>query len=232
MPIELVVFDVAGTTVEDGDAVNFCFRAALAEAGLAVDPAAVNAVMGLHKPEAIRRLIEASPAAPSLRERVDAIHLRFVERMRRFYAEDPAVREIPGAAATFAALRRAGVKTALNTGFVREILDELLARLRWSGDRPAVDAVIASDEVSRGRPHPDMIRGLMARLGVRDAGRVAKVGDTPTDLEEGANAGCGLVVGVTTGAFPRAALERTPHTVLIDSVADVLAILRNHGDVG
>ena len=229
MPIELVVFDVAGTTVEDGDAVNSCFRAALAEFGLAVDPAAVNAVMGLHKPEAIRRLVEASPA---LRGQVDAIHRRFADRMRRHYAEDPAIREVPGAAATFADLRRAGVKTALNTGFGRDILDGLLARLGWSGYPPAVDAVIASDEVPRGRPHPDMIRSLMARLGVLDTARVAKVGDTPVDLEEGANAGCGLVVGVTTGAFPRAALARMPHAVLIDSVADVLAVLRNRGEVG
>jgi phosphonatase-like hydrolase len=152
--------------------------------------------------------------------------------MRRFYAEDPAVREVPGAAATFAALRRAGVKTALNTGFGREVLDGLLARLGWSGDPPAVDAVVASDEVPRGRPHPDMIRSLMAQLGVRDAARVAKVGDTPADLEEGANAGCGLVVGVTNGAFPRAALERMPHTFLIDSIADLPAVLRNRGDIG
>ncbi len=59
--IELVVFDMAGTTVCDDDSVNRCLREALAAAGLAVAPAAVNAVMGLPKPQAISILIEQSP---------------------------------------------------------------------------------------------------------------------------------------------------------------------------
>jgi hypothetical protein len=37
---------------------------------------------------------------------------------------------------------------------------------------------------------------------------VAKVGDERSDLEE-ANAGCGLVTGVTTGASDREQLEAT-----------------------
>ena len=49
--IELVVFDMAGTTVNDEDAVNRCVRDALGAAGLAVSPADVNRVMGLPKPD-------------------------------------------------------------------------------------------------------------------------------------------------------------------------------------
>ena len=41
----------------------------------------------------------------------------------------------------------------------------------------------------------------MQRLGVLDAARVAKVGDTSVDLQEGKNAGCGLVIGVTNLAL-------------------------------
>src|SRR5687767_395818 len=118
--IELVVFDLAGTTVHDGDAVNASFRATLAAWGIAADPAAVDAVMGLAKPEAIRTLLERfgrPPDVPPSAETVDAIHADFTTRMRAYYATDPAVREIPGAAAAFAALRRAGVRVALNTGF-------------------------------------------------------------------------------------------------------------------
>ena len=42
-----------------------------------------------------------------------------------------------------------------------------------------------------------MIRRLMEQFGIDDPQRVAKVGDTPVDLQEGQSAGCGLVVGVT-----------------------------------
>ncbi len=50
MEIELVVFDMAGTTVNDDDSVNRCLRSSLAAAGLSVTAAQVNAVMGLPKP--------------------------------------------------------------------------------------------------------------------------------------------------------------------------------------
>src|SRR5687768_12409409 len=107
--IELVVFDLAGTTVYDGDAVSGSFRAALAGAGVAADPARVNAVMGLPKPEAIRRLLAgAGRLVPE--EEIAAIHEDFVRRMRHHYASDPSVREVPGATEAFAALRRGGVK--------------------------------------------------------------------------------------------------------------------------
>ncbi len=225
--IELVVFDLAGTTVHDGDSVSSSFRAALYAFGVAAEPAAVTAVMGLPKPEAVRILLANSGRAPAESD-VRAVHDDFVRRMCRYYEIDPSVREIPGAAAAFAALRRRGVKVALNTGFGRAVTAVLLARLGWSA--PAVvDADVASDEVPRGRPHPDMIRHLMARLGVSEARRVAKVGDTRADLEEGVNAGCGLNVGVTSGSFTREQLEAYTHTHVVGSVAEVPGLILGAG---
>jgi phosphonatase-like hydrolase len=219
--IELVVFDMAGTTLHDGNAVSDCFRAALANRGVAAEQAAVNDVMGLPKPEAIRRLLSAS-GKPFGAADIDAVHADFVARMKRYYAESPEVRELAGASAVFAELRRAGVKVALNTGFSREIVDVILARLGWAD---AIDASIASDETPRGRPYRDMIHLLMTRLRVTDPRCVAKVGDTPVDLQEGANAGCGLVIGVTTGAFTRAQLQPHPHTHILDSLTAVAKVV-------
>lgn len=217
--IELVVFDMAGTTVYDGDAVNESFRAALAAFGIGADPALVNTVMGLHKPEAIRILLDRAGRTPAAGE-VEAIHDDFVKRMREYYATNPAVREVTGAAVAFATLRRAGVKVALNTGFNRAVAGVLLDRLEWHTPS-VIDADVTSDEVPHGRPQPDMIRLLMRRLGVGAPRAVAKVGDTRADLEEGTNAGCGLVVGVTTGSFTREQLEAYQPTHIVESVADV-----------
>jgi phosphonatase-like hydrolase len=223
MPIELVVFDLAGTTVEDAGAVNACLRAALEAAGVSVSPTQVDAVMGLPKREALRRLL-SSPAA-----QVEAVHADFERLMLRYYESDPAVREIPGTSATFARLKEAGIKVAVNSGFGRAIGRAVLDRLGW--DRAGLlDGSVMSDEVPRGRPHPNMIRLLMDRLSVVDAGRVAKVGDTPADLEEGASAGCGLVVGVTTGAHSRDQLAQFPHTHLLESVADLPALMPKRVD--
>lgn len=225
--IELAVFDIAGTTVYDGDAVNTSFRATLAKWEIEADPAAVNNVMGLPKPEAIRILLNAyghqRGMAPTP-ENIDAVHADFTARMRDYYANDPAVREIPGAAKAFADLRQAGIKVALTTGFFRPIAEVVLARLGWSTPT-IIDAVLTSDEVPRGRPFPDMIQHLMARLGVSDASKVAKIGDTQADMEEGTNAGCRFVIGVTTGAYSREQLRTYPHTHIVASVADVPELL-------
>jgi phosphonatase-like hydrolase len=113
---------------------------------------------------------------------------------------------------------------ALDTGFSRDIAQTLINRLNWERDG-LIDASVTSDEVDRGRPHPDMIQRLMSKLGVTDPRRIAKVGDTPADLLEGKNAGCGLVVGVTQGSCAREQLERFPHDYLIGSVAELPALL-------
>jgi len=225
--IELVVFDLAGTTVYDGDAVGSTFRAALAARGIAADPAAVNAVMGLPKPEAVHILLDQfgrPHGLPPTPETIDSIHKDFTRRMCDYYATSPEVREIPGASAAFAELRRAGVKVAVNTGFFRQIVAVLLGRLGWRTPS-VIDADVTSDEVSQGRPHPHMIRHLMTQLRVGDPRRVAKVGDTPADLEEGANAGCGLVIGVRTGVTTADRLREFPHTHIVDSVKDVPALI-------
>lgn len=224
MPIELVVFDVAGTTVWDGDAVNRCLRAALEAAGLVVAREAVNEVMGLPKREALRALIDGSSRREELSGQIEAIHSDFAARMRRYYQEDPSIREIPGASEVFRRLRQAGIRVALDTGFSRAILQVLLDRLGWERDR-LLDGSVASDEVPRGRPHPDMIQRLMIQLGVADAGRVAKIGDTPADLLEGQNAGCGLNIAVTEGSHTRAELESYPHTHLMGTVAELPELL-------
>ncbi len=88
-----------------------------------------------------------------------------------------------------------------------------------------LDATVASDEVPRGRPHPDLLLRAMQLTGCADPRRVAKVGDTPADLAEGTAAGCGFVVGVTTGSHTRDELLAHPHTHLIDALDELWTIL-------
>lgn len=219
MQIRLAVFDLAGTTVNDEDSVGKCLRASLREAGLVVDRDQVNAVMGIAKPIAIRKLIEASPAHAHLLPKVDEIHANFVKSMIRFYQTDPSVYETPGTSEMFARLKQAGIQVAVDTGFSRDITRIVLDRLGWE-KRGLIQGSITSDEVKRGRPHPDMIQALMARLHVKDTKEVAKIGDTPSDLEEGTNAECGMVVGVTKGSHTREQLQPYPHTHLIGTIAE------------
>lgn len=225
MSIRLVVFDVSGTTVHDGGgAVRRALRDALDRAGLAVREGALEGVAGLPKLTAIRTLIEGH-GRDDLVPMIDSIHADFAARMRRWYRDDPSVREVPGAAATFARLRAGGVKVGLATGFARDVLDVILQRLGWQDATIGPDATVSSDEVRRGRPYPEMIDALCTRLEIAAPAEVAKVGDTVVDLQEGTMAGCGLVVGVLSGSHDRALLSQQPHDHLIDSVADLPELL-------
>jgi phosphonatase-like hydrolase len=223
--MELVVFDMAGTTVYDGDAVNDCLRAALAAAGTMVTRDEINGVMGNAKPIAIRTLlVEKAADAGSVTDAiVERTHADFLARMVLHYRTSPEVREADGASDTFRRLRAAGIRVALDTGFSRDIADVILARLGWAHGG-IIDTSVTSDEVARGRPHPDLIYRAMELTGVREARNVAKVGDTPADLRQGAAAGCGLVVGVTSGSHTREELLGEPHTHLIDRLEELVPL--------
>ena len=115
-------------------------------------------------------------------------------------------------------------KVALDTGFNRAIAQVILDRLGWSA-KPS-DRCHHLQRRGQARTAPSGYDpSLMARLGVGDARRVAKVGDTPADLQEGERAGCGLVVGVTGGTHSRQELEPYPHTDLIETIADLPGLL-------
>ncbi|NUP06880.1 MAG: HAD hydrolase-like protein [Polyangiaceae bacterium] len=220
MRIDLVVFDVAGTTVKDDDAVNDIMRSAIASAGTLVDRAAVAAVMGLPKPESIRLLLSRARSRPPTLEEVDEVHTAFVEQMTNHYLESSRICEVPGAAATFRRLREAGVKVALDTGFSRLILDAVLGRLGWYGDG-LIDVTVASDEVLHGRPYPDMIERAMALTGIQNPEYVAKVGDTAADMREGHAAFCGCVIGVLSGTGTFEELAQFDDTVVVADITKV-----------
>jgi len=61
----------------------------------------------------------------------------------------------------------------------------------------------------------------MQLTGVTDAAKVAKVGDTGSDMQEGKSAGCGWVIGITSGAFRREELQSENPTHLIDSIPEL-----------
>lgn len=224
MSIELVVFDMAGTTVRDKNFVGIAFQQAMQSEGYDIAIADVNPLMGYEKPVAIRMMLEANEADPSkiTNALVDTIHTRFVNGMIDFYKTTTEIAPLPNVEETFEILRADGIKIALNTGFSRDIADVIIDRLGW-GDK--IDYLVASDEVPAGRPYPDMIRKIMAALGVASADRVAKVGDTEVDINEGINAGCKYVIGVTTGAFTRDELLPYKPTHIVDDIAEVPGII-------
>lgn len=213
--VELVIFDLAGTTVEDHGEVPAAFADALASHGISVSPPQLRSVRGASKRQAILHFIPPGPQQVSCAE---SVYASFREHLTQRYESD-GVRAVAGADSTFMLLRERGVRVAVNTGFDRETTAMLLDALRWSGG--FFDAVVCGDDVAQGRPAPYLIFRAMESAGAGNVHRVANVGDTALDLLAGHNAGVRWNVGVLSGAHERAQLEEAPHTHLLPSVAEL-----------
>ncbi|MCJ8209594.1 HAD hydrolase-like protein [Mucilaginibacter sp. RS28] len=227
-PIKLVVFDLAGTTVKDkAHDVSRALINAMETYGYTVSFDDVDPIMGYQKTVAIKMLLDKhEPNSDKVTvELINQIHETFVEMMLAHYRTSPGISSLPQVEETFEALHQLGIKVGLDTGFTRNIADAIIGRLQWQ-EKGLIDYVIGSDEVEQGRPYPFMIQKLMYYAQVEDPQQVVKVGDTAVDMEEGLNAGCKLVVGVTTGIYSREELlKASPHHV-IDNVADILELIK------
>ncbi len=219
--IALVVFDLAGTTVQDTGQIPDAFTKALQKHDLTVTQDDLRAVRGASKREAIRQLVERQ--RPEALARTEQVYQAFRERLRETFTRD-GVPAIPGASETFAWLRDRKIKVALNTGFDRDITGLLLRALGW--DKGVADAVVCGDDVPQGRPAPYMIFRAMEAAGIHSVHRIVNVGDTALDLQAGHNAGVRVNVGVLSGAHTKDLLERAPHTHLIASVVALPDLLK------
>jgi phosphonatase-like hydrolase len=212
---KLVIFDVAGTIIEDHGEVVTAFSRALDRNGITYGKDELKAWKGASKREVIRHFVGRGPAYDPERV-VEATFLSFRDELAGLYREK--LVPIAGAEGCFSWCRDRGIVIATTTGFYREESDLILDRMGW---RSAFAANISSSDVRRGRPAPYMIFRAMEATGVTDVKEVINVGDTPLDLQSGSNAGLAGVIGVLTGAHNRESLERELHTHIINTVADL-----------
>ncbi|ROS52412.1 HAD family hydrolase [Frigoribacterium sp. PhB118] len=217
-PIELVVLDMAGTTVVDDGVVEQAFArvADRVDLGptLSRDEALqyVRDTMGRSKIEVFRHLTGGDEA---LAQRAnDEFEVAYGELV-----DESGVEPIEGAGDLVDAFRASGVSVVLTTGFSPVTRDRLLDALGWT-----VDAALSPVDAGRGRPAPDLVLTALLRTRASSVAAVAVVGDTVSDVLSGRSAGAGLVVGVTTGAHTREQLLAAGADVVLESVRDLVGL--------
>ncbi|UFH54670.1 HAD family hydrolase [Spirosoma sp. KNUC1025] len=234
-PIELVVFDMAGTTVTDHHEVERCFAEAARETGLTVSDERILAMQGLSKRYVFETLWkeQLGDQHPDITRFVDVSYDAFRRILEEHYRTHGAT-PTDGCLETFAFLHERGIPIALTTGFYRVVTDIILEKLGWldglndqrvGGPDTVIQLSIASDEVERGRPYPQMIEKAMQTLGVSNPKAVVNIGDTPSDLLSGRAAGVALNLGLTNGTHSRAQLEAYPHDLLLGSLRELPALI-------
>lgn len=212
--IELVVLDMAGTTVSDDGVVEQAFQRAAERTGVADRlPWAealeyVRETMGQSKIDVFTHLAGGDTAAAT----------RATAAFEDAYAElilEGAAAPLPSAEELLRELAAAGIGVALTTGFAPVTRDALLDALGW---RDLVGIALSPADAGRGRPAPDLVLTAALSAQVSAMSAVAVVGDTASDVLSGLRAGAGLVVGVLSGAHDRARLAGAGAHAVIDDV--------------
>ncbi|GEC71621.1 phosphatase [Flavobacterium flevense] len=222
--IKMVVFDMAGTTVNEDNLVYKTVQKSINQEGFEVTlDEVLKYGAGKEKHKAITDVLTACTNEKNLDTAADRIFVKFKEALEKAYDESD-IDTFQGMETFFEKLKKHGIKVVLNTGYDFKTANKLMQKLNWRVG-VQVDALITSDDVVNGRPHPDMIQMAMAQFGINDSNQVLKAGDSEIDIIEGKNSGCGITVGVLSGAQNRQQLETANPDYILQNVTELESIL-------
>jgi phosphoglycolate phosphatase len=208
---QLIVFDWDGTLIDSEARIVNCMRAAIQDLQLpARTQDAMRNVIGLGLQEALATLYpEGNPE----------MYQGLVDRYRHhFLVQDATPSELfDGVAALLTDLSERGHYLAIATGKGRVGLEKALDE---TGLRGYFAYTRCADE-TRSKPHPQMLKEIMARLGV-EAHETLMIGDTEYDLQMANNAGTSALA-VSYGVHDK---QRLLACNPLDCVDDVSALHR------
>lgn len=223
--IKMVIFDMAGTTVNEDNVVYKTLQWAIEQEGIETNLDEVLALGGgKEKEQAIRDIVATKIDNPIEVEAITGkAFANFKNQLAKSY-EALDVKAFDGVEEMFSLLRQNNIKIVLNTGYNEATAKSLLKKLGWKEGKD-IDLLVTASNVKNGRPAPDMITLAMEKLNIVQAASVAKIGDTGIDIEEGKNANCGCAVGITTGAQSREQIGEAGPDHIIEHIEDLAGIL-------
>jgi len=193
-----MVFDMAGTTVNEGGVVYQTLFDVIKGNGIKIEREEMINFGGVDKLQVIKYFVN-NRYSGNTEEKINTVYSDFNKMIvERYFSNDTMIDLIhPNLPILFQKLRFNGIKIGLNTGYPIDIQERILHKLNM---KPFIDGYTSSDVVGHGRPYPYMIFNLMEKFNITDPQEVIKVGDTKNDILEGKNAGCLMSVGVLSGA--------------------------------
>jgi len=218
MQTSMVVFDMAGTTVDENNVVYKTLQAAIVNAGIQVtlDDVLLHGA-GKEKLQAIKDVLASQGHETT---HAQEIYDYFINALENAY-QNLEVTPCSNAETVFALLKKQEIKVVLNTGYNRATATGLLSKLNWIEGKD-IDLLVTASDVANNRPAPDMIDYAIKHFAIKDPSTVVKVGDSAIDIEEGKNAGCGKTFGVTTGAQTREQIQVADPTAVVDDLLEIL----------
>ena len=218
MTIKMIVFDMAGTTVDEDNVVYKTLHKSIKNSGFDLNYQFVlDHGAGKEKMQALKDIMaKANFTSYPLNE----IYSLFLKLLNKAY-DTLDFKPQPYAEELFKILKEKGIKVVLNTGYNQETANKILEKLNWSVGND-IDALITASQVLNARPAPDMILLAKEMFSIENSSEIAKVGDSIIDIEEGKNAACGLNIAVLTGAHNREQLESASPDLIIGNLSEIL----------
>jgi HAD superfamily hydrolase (TIGR01509 family) len=206
---DAVIFDLDGLLLESEQVWNAAKRELVEERGGEWTGAADRAMLGMSAPEWSRYMADELrvPLEP------DDISVAVVELLTERYR-----RELPLLDGAGEAVRRLADRWPLGlaSSSNREIINLVLERTRWA---ELFRVTVASEEVERGKPAPDVYLAAARGLGVAP-GRCVAVEDSANGIRSAHAAGA-AVVAIPNRAYPPDGEALGLAAVLLDSLADL-----------
>lgn len=197
-----VIWDLDGVLVDSTEGHFAAWQRLFAEEGLQLDRAGFLRTFGQRNDSVLRAAL--GPDLPA--ERIQMLGERKEAYFRSLVPQW--VRPTAGAVALLSGLHAAGARQAIGSSAPRANVETILSALGVSG---LFGATVTAEDVSRGKPAPDVFLTAAARLGVPPA-RCIVLEDAPPGVEAARAAGMRCVAVTTTR--PAADLQRADRVVV------------------
>jgi beta-phosphoglucomutase len=175
-----VLWDLDGTLVDTRDLHWRAWRETMAAEGIAITEADFLESFGRRNEDNIGRWLGSGADPDRARRVAEDREIRF-----RALVRSDGVRACPGAEDWIRTLDRAGWRQAVASSAPRASVGALLAAVPFAG---TLSTIVGAEDVTAGKPAPDVFTLAASRLGV-DASRCVVVEDAPAGVEAARRAG-------------------------------------------
>lgn len=219
----MVVFDMAGTTIDEDNMVYKCVKKALNDHGIA---ASLEQVLhhgaGKEKQHAIADVYtEVMQDIPNS-EKILTIYQTFQELLTDAY-DNMEMKLFEGVKSTLFFLKKRSIKIVFNTGYTHQVATKILTKVDLVKERD-LDLLVTADMVTNSRPAPDMITYALQHFNIKPW-ECIKIGDSAIDIQEGKNAKVKYCIGITTGAQTKKQIAEEKPDFIFDSLRELIPVI-------
>lgn len=211
-PIRAAIWDVDGTLVDTAEHHFRAWETFATEIDQPFSRDDFAATFGMRNPEILRKLFDPQASDEQCAEWGERKETIYREAVRR-----DGTQLLPGVRSLLEALAAAGWQQAVGSSAPTGNLELLL---EVTGTRPFFQAIVSGDDVSKGKPDPEVFLIAARRLGAKPADCVV-LEDAAAGVEAARNGGMKCVAVTFVGHHPPERLRVAGADVIVETLEQI-----------